>query len=115
MRLRIQLRNIIRVCRFRALDRFASEVGELRNLVSEHFVNCLGGEDAALGKRGDAIVEQRRDYLGVVRGACETTGTSTIVDRGNFVGWDEERAAVWVVAGSCLWTFGRLTLLVHVR
>lgn len=114
MRLSIQLRNIIRVCRFRTLDIFASEVGELRDLVSEHFVDSLGVEDAALGERGDAIVEQRRDYLGVVRRACETTCASAVVDRGNFVGWDEERAAVWVVAGSCLRTLGCLGLLVHV-
>ena len=115
MRLRIQLRNIIRVCRFRALDIFASEVGELRNLVSEHFVDRGGGEDAALGERGDAVVEERRDYLGVVRRAAITTCAGAVVDGGDFVRRDEQRAAVWVVAGSCLWTFGCLGLLMHMR
>lgn len=115
MWLRVQLRNIIRVCRFCTLDIFASEIGELRNLVSKHFLNRLGGEDAALGERGNAIVKQRRNYLDVIRWASETTCAGAVIDRGNFVGGDEERAAVGVVAGSCLWTLGCLGLLVHVR
>ncbi len=94
MRLRIQLRNIISVCRFRTLNIFASEIGELRDLVSEHFLDRGGGEDAALGERGDAVVEERRDYLGVVRRAGITTCAGAVVDRGDFVGRDEERAAV---------------------
>ena len=94
MRLRIQFRNIIRVCGFRTLDIFAPEVGELGNLVFEHFVDRGGGEDAALGERGDAVVEKRRDYLGVVRRAGITTCAGAVIDGGDFVGRNEERAAV---------------------
>ena len=94
MRLRIQLRNIIRVCRFRTLNIFASKIRELRNLVPEHFVDRGGGEDAALGERGDAVVEERRDYLGVVRRAGITTSAGAVIDGGDFVGRDEERTAV---------------------
>ena len=115
MRLRIQLRNIISVHRSPTLDILASKVGKLRNLVSEHFFNRLAGEDAALGERRDTVIEQCRDYLGVVRRACETTCAGAVIDGGDFVRWDEERAAIWVVAESCLWTFGCLSLLVHVR
>ena len=115
MRLRIQFRNIIRVCRFRTFDRLPSKVRELRDLVSEHFVNRGLGENAALRERGNAVIEQRRDYLGVVRGAGITTCAGAVIDGGNFVGRDVERAAVWVVAGSGLWTPGCLGFLVHVR
>ncbi len=84
-------------------------------MVSEHLVDRGGGEDAALGERRDAVVEERCDYLGIVRRAGETACAGAVIDGGDFVGRDEERAAVWVVAGSCLWTFGCLGLLVHVR
>ena len=115
MRLRIQLRNIIRVCRFRTLDIFSSEVGELRDLVCEHFVDRGWGEDAALGERGDAAVDEHHDYMDVVFRAAKTTGAGAVIDEGGFVGRDNERAAVWGVAGSCLWTFGWRGRVVHVR
>ena len=94
MRLRIQLRDIIRIRWFRTLDIFAPEVGKLWNLVSEHFLDRLRGEDAALGERRDTVIEQRRDYLGVVRRACVTTCAGAVINGGDFVGWDEERAAI---------------------
>ena len=63
-------------------------------MVSEHFLNRGGGEDAALGERGDAVVEERRDYLGIVRWAGITTCAGAVIDGGDFVGRNEERAAV---------------------
>ncbi len=111
-RLRIQLRNIIRIQRFRPFNPLAAEIRKLRDLIREHLRDGFSGEDPCVGGGRDAVVEERAEDLGVVGWARETACAGGVVDGGVFGGGGDEGAAVGVVAGADGIVGGPL---VHVR
>lgn len=63
----IQRQYRVREVGFRGGDAFAAEVGELGDLVGEHFFDGGVGEDAGLGCGGDAGVEEGGEDFCVFR------------------------------------------------
>lgn len=109
MRLRIELRDGVRQLGHRGLDGLPGEVRHLGDVVGKHEIDRSRVKDLDAGVRGSAIVQQRRDYLGVFLRLRETASTAGI----------EDPVATAVVQGSALDMPARLDLtigiaLVHV-
>lgn len=59
LRLRVEVRNIVRIRRFRSLDALPSEIGEIGDLIGEHLVDAFLRQDPSACGGRDAVVEER--------------------------------------------------------
>ena len=98
--LTVEIRHIIRIRRFRRTDPLPPEIREIRNLIREHLIHALLGQDLIPSRRTSAPVEQRGEDAHVVGRPAETARAGGVVDAGDFCGGGDQGPAVEVVARS---------------
>lgn len=96
--LRIEIRYIIRIRRLGLLNPLSSKIREIGDLIREHLIHALFGQDLVFGRGRGAVVEQRGEDLHVVGGSAETAGPCGVIYAGDFCWRSDEWAPVEVVS-----------------